>query len=90
MNTKLMSTDSPGALEFDPEKNSTKLIFQDMSKISVETKYQKSPSFPLVLNFLRLYFKMDDFLAENYYFISFQIKLHCIICLSHDLFRIQI
>ena len=36
-----------------------------MSKLPVETKYQKSPSFPIVLIFLRLDFKMDDFLAEN-------------------------
>ncbi len=81
---------SPWALKLDPNKIVPSWFVQDMSKISIETKYQKSPSFPLVLNFLRLYFKMDDFLAENYYFISFQIKLHSIICLSHDLFCIQI
>ena len=60
-----------------------------MSKISIETKYQKSTSFPIVLNCLRLYFKMDDFLAENDNFISFEIKLHSIICFSHDLFCTQ-
>ena len=39
-----------------------------MSKISIETKYQKSPSFPIVLNVLRLNFKMDDFLGEKIIF----------------------
>ena len=81
---------SPGALEFDPEKNSTELIFQDMSKLPVETKYQKSPSFPIVLILLRLDFKMDDFLAENANFISFEIKLHSILYCSHYLFFTQI
>ena len=47
-------TISPGALEFDPEKIVPSLFFKDIFKISIETKYQKSPSFPIVLNFLRL------------------------------------
>ena len=61
-----------------------------MSKMSIESKYQKSPSFPIVLNCLRLYLKMDDFLAANDNFISFEIKLPSIICFSQDLFCTQI
>ena len=42
-----LSSVRPGALEFDPEKIVPSRFVQDMSKISIETKYQKSQVSPL-------------------------------------------
>ena len=81
---------SPGVLEFDPEKNSTKLIFSGYVQNINRNNISKVPKFPPCAKFVTAIFQNGRLFGKNDYFILFQIKLHSILCLSHDLFCIQI
>ena len=62
---------SPGALEFDPEKNSTKLIFSGyVQNINIK-KLSKVPKFPPCANFFTAIFQNGRLFGRKllFYFI---------------------
>ena len=69
---------SPGALEFDPEKNSTKLIFSGYVQNISRNKISKVPKFPPCAKFFTAIFKNGRLFGRKllFYFISNQTTLY--------------
>ena len=56
---------SPGALDFDPEKNSTKLIFSESFQDITRNNILKVPKFPACANFFMAKIQNGRYFAKN-------------------------